>query len=297
MSDPVRWRNELAAEDERRALLLSHHTVTPTAKQADDIWSGLQAHLDLAPNPPPVPPGPGAGPAAAVAGALASKVTLSVVLLAMVGAGVELHRIHARDRGQVTRPASAPALPSPPSPVATPAIAPAPSDAERPATLRLADVPRRERTARRRPAPSSAPSVSVPTGATRVPTGDGSEVEALSQPTPSVASAVEAPAVPVSPPSTSPTQPIPVNVLLEESRRLERARAALRSNDPDGALQWLAVGSTRALIQEREALTIEAMNAKPGLRAAAAERAESFLRTYPESPYRGHVKAIAVGRK
>jgi hypothetical protein len=86
----------------------------------------------------------------------------------------------------------------------------------------------------------------------------------------------------------------PTNELLEESRRLARARAALRALDPDRALVLLETGApgTPALAQEREALTIEALASKPASHATAAERARTFMRTYPESPYRARIKAI-----
>jgi hypothetical protein len=91
--------------------------------------------------------------------------------------------------------------------------------------------------------------------------------------------------------------PISVNELLEEGRRLDRARLALRAHDPDLALQLLGEGSIRTnqLAQEREALTIEAEAAKPALRASAFERATVFMRVYPNSPYRARITGIISG--
>jgi len=88
---------------------------------------------------------------------------------------------------------------------------------------------------------------------------------------------------------------LPVNELLEESRELGRARAALLARDPDHALTLLKSGASRstALAQEREALTIEALAAKPALRAQATVRARAFMKAYPQSPYRARIRAIA----
>jgi hypothetical protein len=89
---------------------------------------------------------------------------------------------------------------------------------------------------------------------------------------------------------------VPVNVLLKDSRQLAHARAALRAHDPDRALELLRVGPSRttALAQEREALTIEALAAKPALRAKATARARAFLAAYPQSPYRARIRPIAL---
>jgi len=93
--------------------------------------------------------------------------------------------------------------------------------------------------------------------------------------------------------------PISVNELLEEGRRLDRARIALRAHNSDLALQLLGEGTVRTteLAQEREALTIEAMSSKPALRAMATERARFFMQAYPNSPYRARIKAIIFERE
>jgi hypothetical protein len=51
------------------------------------------------------------------------------------------------------------------------------------------------------------------------------------------------------------------------------------------------------LTQEREALTIEALAAKPTSRAEAATRARAFLRDYPASPYRARLKGMILERE
>jgi hypothetical protein len=101
--------------------------------------------------------------------------------------------------------------------------------------------------------------------------------------------------------SSTPSEstPVSVNELLEESRRLDRVRTALRAHNPDRALQLLADGAprTNALAQEREALTIEVMASKPSLRTAATERARAFMRAYPQSPYRARIRALVFDSK
>ena len=88
------------------------------------------------------------------------------------------------------------------------------------------------------------------------------------------------------------------NALVEESRCLARARAALHSHDPDRALELLStVPNSPALAQEREALTIEAMTKRPDLRAAASERARLFLCAYPDSPHRARITSLFLERK
>jgi hypothetical protein len=88
---------------------------------------------------------------------------------------------------------------------------------------------------------------------------------------------------------------VSVNELLEESRRLDRVRTALRAHHPDRALQLLKLDApaNSPLGQEREALTIEAQAAKPSLRPAATDRARAFMRAHPQSPYRARIRAIS----
>jgi hypothetical protein len=85
--------------------------------------------------------------------------------------------------------------------------------------------------------------------------------------------------------------------LAEESRMVLDARNALRSGDLGGALRLLDAARTAfpdgALIQEREALTIEAI-ARSGQRDLASRRAEAFLRDYPKSPHSSDVKRYVV---
>lgn len=86
------------------------------------------------------------------------------------------------------------------------------------------------------------------------------------------------------------------NELLEEGRRLSRARAALRAHDSEGALRLLQSGpaGSAGLAQEREALTIEALWSRPSSRSEAITRARAFMAAYPDSPYRARIKALVL---
>jgi hypothetical protein len=82
-----------------------------------------------------------------------------------------------------------------------------------------------------------------------------------------------------------------------EGQIVLEARRALRDGDAAAALQRLE-GTRRAfadgaLVQEREALTIEALH-RAGQREDAAARARVFLRAYPGSPHAASVRAFVA---
>jgi len=85
--------------------------------------------------------------------------------------------------------------------------------------------------------------------------------------------------------------------LREESAMILGARRVLRAGDPAGALTLLDAARTRfpggILVQEREALTIEAL-VRSGQRALATKRAEAFLRDYPKSPHGADVRSFVL---
>jgi hypothetical protein len=89
----------------------------------------------------------------------------------------------------------------------------------------------------------------------------------------------------------------PQSHLAAEGRIVLEARKALRDGHPEDALRVLEAAREEfadgALVQEREALTIEAL-ARSGRRADASHRATSFLRAHPESPHAAAVKAFAA---
>ena len=85
--------------------------------------------------------------------------------------------------------------------------------------------------------------------------------------------------------------------LREESAMILGARRLLRAGDSAGALTLLDAARTRfadgGLVQEREALTIEAL-VRSGQRALATKRAEAFLRDYPKSPHGADVRSLVL---
>jgi hypothetical protein len=288
MKEPKRWSDPAGGADaETRAMLQQAPQVGPSHGEVNRMWAALAPRLDIA-YPPPAPPQGQPGmprhglqaAAAAGTGALAAKVTLAVVLATAVGA-VGVRAISSRDR-HVTEPSTTdhrPSLPQvrpiPPEPASPPASAPAvPAVAPRENRSRL------ERSAH----PRSVASAASPPAAAAQPS-------VAEYPSPQERAAGTR-AVEAAPPAAD--APVSVNELLQESRRLDRARTALRAGEPAHALRLLRDGApgTTALAQEREALTIEAQAAIPALRPAAVERARAFLRAYPGSPYRARIKAV-----
>lgn len=260
MKDPVRWREDGGVEAETRALLADSVAEAPSHNERERMWAGLVPHIQLLPGPPPVIP---AAPVAATgAAAVAGKIALGVVLMSAVGAGVHVARSRTEAVHAVNRTqavrAPAPALPEPPA--LTPStVQPLPLVAPAPV-------------AERRAGPRHRPSV----------------------PTPVPAKAVEVPEAP----AVAPAPLVVNNELLEEGRRLSRARAALRAHDPEAALRLLQSGppGSAGLAQEREALTIEALWLRSASRGQAEKRARAFMIAYPDSPYRARLKALVLGQ-
>lgn len=83
--------------------------------------------------------------------------------------------------------------------------------------------------------------------------------------------------------------------LREEASLLRGARESLRSGDSQAALERVRAAKARhpdgVLLQETEAITIEALAASGSVREAE-DRARQFLRTYPKSPYGQRMQAI-----
>jgi outer membrane protein assembly factor BamD (BamD/ComL family) len=103
-------------------------------------------------------------------------------------------------------------------------------------------------------------------------------------------------AVPV---SSSEPLPAPGSRLSDEAHAVLAARAALRSGNPEAALRELSDARASfprgALVQEREALTIEAL-ARTGQSGAASARAQAFLHRFPRSPHGDDVRRFIVAR-
>jgi len=114
---------------------------------------------------------------------------------------------------------------------------------------------------------------------------------------PSTSAAGLGPELHRAPPAASPASTASSSSLLrEESLAVLEVRRALRAGDAALALRQLGEMETRfprgALVQEREALTVEAL-ASSGARALAERRAQAFLHRYPKSPYAADVERHA----
>jgi hypothetical protein len=256
MKEPVRWRDPNGGADAETRALLSTEEA-PSSSERDRIWSTLVSQLPPLPAPPPVSP---VGPAAAAGtGALVGKITAGVVLVAAASMG--LHAM--RSRTPTAKPT--PSLHAPAASSTKGTVVP-PVPTELPPSPPAVSLPAAERSTLRKSRPAA----------------------------PSLPKASEAESSPVVSPKVAPQ--VIGNELLEEGRRLSRARAALRAHDPERALELLQTGAagTGALAQEREALTIEALASRPKSRTQAAARARAFMVAYPESPYRARIKAIAL---
>jgi hypothetical protein len=96
----------------------------------------------------------------------------------------------------------------------------------------------------------------------------------------------ELPASPARPASSATT-------LVEEGRLLAKAHELVQSGRSREGLEVLRLSQTRyprsVLYQEREVLTIEALDAT-GATGAAKQRAERFLKRYPTSPHAGRLQ-------
>jgi TolA-binding protein len=83
--------------------------------------------------------------------------------------------------------------------------------------------------------------------------------------------------------------------LAEEGRLLARANALVQSGHARQALDLLHESESRypqsTLYQEREVLTVEALAAS-GAKSAAKQRAERFLKRYPNSPHAGKLQTF-----
>jgi TolA-binding protein len=96
----------------------------------------------------------------------------------------------------------------------------------------------------------------------------------------------EPPMAPAHPASSATT-------LVEEGRLLAKAHELVQSGQSQDALEVLRLSQARyprsVLYQEREVLTIEAL-AATGAASSAKQRAERFLKRYPNSPHAGRLQ-------
>ena len=256
MSDPKRWADdpEVLTPAERRAFAAGRRGqgAPPLARKA--VWEGLAAALAAS----------SATAAGGATGMTAAVVVKHLAIGALLGAAVA-------GGGAVLQRPSDP-RPRPRSmPVASSALAPPPAvpSTRAPTTAAANDIapaaPKEvvlERSARPAHALAPAPSAREPA----VPYGSGQA------------------SFPTSAADESDTA---------ESRRLLAARSLLHAGRASAALDALAAiradFPSGSLIQEREALAIEALLAS-GDRAAARVRAAAFLERYPDSPHASSVR-------
>lgn len=314
MNDPKRWLDEESeAEDQERALLVLGlgAEVDPPSAAEDATWQALLRQIgpgspgsDSPPDPPPAPPADG-GPIGASAlpktALLASPLSKIVLSMSLLGAttGVLLSRApHDPAPPAVSAAKPRPAPPRAAASVEPRVLVPESSAESPPAKLRAelppaipADPARRRET----PAashPSDGESIAH-TGPATEPAPTASA--ALAEPPPAVEHAPgapsEAPKSAEAPESASER----MQKLLGESQLVSQARAELQGGNAAAALRTLARLDAEfpqgKLRQEREVLTIEALAAS-GQRAAAAQRAEAFLRLFPRSPYAARLQTF-----
>ncbi len=300
MSVPRRWLDDGGSgTPAERDLLRSALTVEPPPGAEGQVWAALLTKLPPAtmgggpPNPPAQPGSPvgsGGGPAAtagkaAVAAKAARTVAVGggVIKASLVGAGAVLALIAGYAGGSAYRSSSAttapPAVTAPahaqPAPAAPKPNPQGPAANKPPPALEGA-------TEATPPAPASLTERRAPviTGPQAAPSSLTGAAEQAQRPVPNAAD-----------PSVERE-----TMLQEESRETREAREALRRGDAAGALGMLEQIRARhpggILVQEREALTIEAL-ARSGRRAEASTRAAAFLKAYPTRTLAERVQTYA----
>jgi len=271
-----------------REVLSDQRWAEPPPRAEDEIWSRLRLALPLAPLPgaPATPDGGalggaaggaslpgGAGSSVFFGGVVAKTLVISAVVAGGGAVGWQL----------LPRPAAAP----PAMTAAATAPTPAPGDAERASPLPAARPPELPATpiAPRGPATPARQVEPAPADGAGAPEAAGTEPLPVG-----VAVLPDAPAGPT-PPATGAAD----TGLVEESAWLTAARAALRRGALAEATRLLDAHQRRfpdgRLVQEREALRIEALH-QAGSDAAAAQRLEDYARRYPESPHAARLEQI-----
>lgn len=282
---PKRWIESGEATPFEREVLASGSDDAPPPGEEERVWA--QVVPWLGPLPPAGAPGnpvgnlpaaPGA-PAAAGAGAagggsLVTSVGPLGALLVGFGGGVIVTGILSV---ATLRPA-----PAPVAPVATlAAVEASPSATTRP----------RDDGA---PPPRVRETAQEPRGAEAVPPAARSAAlpEAEAAPESSVAAfdAVDDSSTP-----RAPTAAEQLQLLREEARLMQQARAAFQQGELGRAFALLEASRTRfpggKLAQEREVLTIELLFGS-GQQQAARVRAADFLARYPDSPHAARVRRV-----
>lgn len=269
--DPKRLLETADTTPEERDLLRSAGGSEPPPEARAAVWGALATRLPGIGGGGPTGGGGGSvpGPAAGGAGAgtatgasTALKVAGSIALVGLIAGGIGIAMTKDRTPPNELAASSAPAAPS------APPLLPSANEALPPASAE---------------APSMAPSIDEPS----TPIA-GTSVAATSLPP-------RAKGAPTSAPPPPPTSR--AAALQHEAALLASAREALRGGNARRALSILDDARVKhpagGLVQEREVVAIEAL-AQAGDKAAAARRAEAFLRSFPGSPHSSHVRTFLV---
>ena len=293
MNEFKHWLDESSeADDFERAILRSGSMVDPTDSKRDQVWSNVLGALAIVPAATAASTASTAGTAKVVASGAskASAVWLGVgkgfvVGLALYGAASGVAEIAERFSAHPAPVASAPhaalvasvasvasgprALPALAEPMPPP-LAPAVSVEPAPAST----VSSAALTSPSSTAAGAAPSHSVPLEANPLPS-----VAAFGLTEPPTTSAVRA------------------SQLKAEAAALSSAREALRAGRLTDAFAQLEASrrqfSAPELYQEREALTIELLSRSSQV-VVAQQRADSFLKRFPESPHADQIRRFAT---
>lgn len=269
MNAPKRWLDD-TEDSGAQDLLRAGISVEPPPGAQDDVWASLVARIPPPGGPPGHPPGGGSGAAAGKAAAVkagAAAVSGGLIKSALIGAGsaVVLLAGYTAVTPSTSSTSSTPDRPEPP-----PAVSAAP---DRPEPLPISTAP-----VRAAPPPTAVVSAE--------PSSEPSARPVVVEPHPIAATA----------PAPSVEPALRESMLREESRMVADARAALRRGDAGGALSMLEQIRAKfpggVLVQEREALSIEAL-ARSGRKADAAARAAAFVKAYPTSPLAARAQQFA----
>ena len=292
MTDPKRLLDDAGTltREQRRVLAADARFLAPGGARSQ-LWASLAAVLGTGAVGPSLSSagtaGAGVGAATQAAGGASAGHVLSlgaVVKLTLVGLGIGAsiatanHYLSSREADEtqpaagaahraVTRASAAVHALAVPTTSLTHPVEPAPSRAlEHPGASTLANPAA--------PAPELPAVASSSSDDTRTANAPGARGRALTSPEPKQNQIAEN--------------------AREESQLVGSARSLLRAGNPAGALQLLVRATSRfpngVLIQEREALRIEALRAL-GRTSEARALADAFVEAYPKSPHLSRVTA------
>ncbi len=284
MSEIKHWLDESSdANDFERAILRSGSMADPTDAKRDEVWTNVLGALAMA---PALVPAAGTSAAKAVLGGAGktAAVWLSVgkgfiVGLAIYGAASGVSEIAehfsarpmlstAHSAALVPRPQRAPEVAAPATPPAVPFATVEPAPTASPSAASVLNVP----------ANALGNAAAQPVASSRI--GELPSVAAFEPVGPALAASA-----------------VRESQLKAEAASLSSAREALRAGRLTDAFAQLEASrrqfSAPELYQEREALTIELLS-RSGQPAVAQQRAEAFLKRFPESPHADQVRRFAT---